>query len=52
MHGYGLFFHAWQLSEPIRWTVFMIGDANFFAAGFLIVLLVGARSRTPLPLLR
>ena len=43
VHGYGLFFHAWQLGDPILWTVFMIGYANFFAAGFLLVLLIRNR---------
>jgi hypothetical protein len=43
VHGYGLFFHAWLVSDPILWTVFMIGYANFFAAGFLLVLLVRDR---------
>jgi hypothetical protein len=52
MHGYGLFFHAWQLGDPILWAVFMVGYANFFAAGFLIVVLVGARSGKPLASMR
>ena len=43
VHGYGLFFHAWLVSDPILWTVFMIGYANFFAAGFLLVLLIRDR---------
>ena len=40
VHGFGLFFHAWQFRDPILWTVFMIGYANLFAAGFLLVLLI------------
>ncbi|MHB8588530.1 MAG: hypothetical protein ACYDA0_06725 [Candidatus Dormibacteraceae bacterium] len=52
MHGYGLFFHAFQLSDPILWTVFMIGYANFFAAGFLILLLIRGRSQIPVRLSR
>ena len=43
VHGYGLFFHVWQLGDPILWTVFMIGYANFLAAGFLLVLLIRDR---------
>jgi hypothetical protein len=43
VHGYGLFFHAWLVSDPILWTVLMIGYANFFAAGFLLVLLIRDR---------
>jgi hypothetical protein len=43
VHGYGLFFHAWLVSDPILWTVFMIGYANFVAAGVLLVLLIRDR---------
>ena len=43
VHGYGLFFHAWLVSDPILWSVFMIGYANFFAAGLLLVLLIRDR---------
>jgi hypothetical protein len=43
VHGYGLFFHAWHLSDPILWAVFMIGYANFFAAGYLLMLLFRTR---------
>ena len=46
VHGYGLFFHAWQFSDPILWTVFMIGYANLFAAGLLLMLLVRDRPGT------
>jgi hypothetical protein len=46
VHGYGLFFHAWQLGDLILWAVFMIGYANFFAAGLLLVLLIRDRSAT------
>lgn len=40
VHGYGLFFHAWQFKDMILWTVFMIGYANLFAAGYLLVALI------------
>ncbi|MHB8611474.1 MAG: hypothetical protein ACYDAL_03450 [Candidatus Dormibacteraceae bacterium] len=46
VHGYGLFFQAWQLRDPLLWAVFMIGYANFFAAGFLLVHLVRVRPGT------
>ena len=42
-HGYGLFFHAWLVNDPILWTVFMIGYANLFADGLLLVLLIRDR---------
>ena len=47
VHGYGLFFHVWLVSDPILWTVFMIGYANFFAAGSLLVLLIRDRPVSP-----
>jgi len=40
VHGYGLFFHVWQFNDLILWTVFMIGYANFLAAGFLLLALI------------
>jgi hypothetical protein len=48
VHGYGLFFHVLRFSDPILWTVFMIGYANFFATGYLIVHLIRNRPKLPM----
>jgi len=47
LHGYGLFFHASQFHDPILWTVFMIGYANLFAAGFFLAALIRNHTTSP-----
>lgn len=32
--GYGLIYHLMRFNDMILWWVFLIGDINFFAAGF------------------
>lgn len=49
VHGYGLFFHLFNFSDPILWTAFLIGYVNFFAAGYLIVHLIRNRPNLPAP---
>jgi len=44
--GYGLPYHLTHLRDPLLWVAFLIGDLNFFAAGFFIWYLLSARARS------
>ena len=43
-HGYGLFFHLAD-RDPVLWAVNAVGYLSFFAAGYLLVLLLVQRRK-------
>jgi hypothetical protein len=43
--GYGLPYHLVHVQDSLLWTVFLIGDLNFLAAGYFICYLLIGRIR-------
>ncbi len=45
VHGYGPVYHLTRVTDPVLWTVFLIGYINFVAAGLMLWLLAGGHWR-------
>ncbi len=43
VHGYGPLYQLTRVSDPVLWTVFLIGYINFVAAGLMLWLLMSGR---------